>query len=164
MAIDDHLTSTEEISGKISCARRVKYYVTNKRVIRYMSSATREEMDDLLCTHITSISLVSVARKRLIWTGAILLVIGLIALAVQFILGDNSFITSLTPYYKYACYGFGGLGLLLIILGFILRRAYYQFIAAGINSPEIAPRWRIEGVGAAEARDFIRLVREADNV
>jgi len=157
MSIEDHLTSTEDIVDKVSCAHGVKYYVTNKRIIRHMSSTTREEMDDLLSSHITSISLVSIARKKLIWFGLLLLVIGFVGYAAgHFMTFDGSF----QPYYNYICYGAAGLGFLLIILGFVLKVAFYQFIAAGLNE-EIAPRWRIVGVGGTEAREFIKAVRES---
>ena len=154
MAIEDHLTSTEDIVDTISCAHRVKYYVTNKRVIRHYHSMTREEMDDVLSSHITSISLVSVARKALIYIGLALLLIGIIGYALNYFL---DFITA--DYYNYICYGLAGVGVLLVILGFVFRVAFYQFIAAGITE-EIAPRWRIIGVGANEAREFIKAVRE----
>jgi hypothetical protein len=155
MSIEDHLTSTEDIIDKVSCTHGVKYYVTNKRIIRHMHSTTREEMDDLLSSHITSISLVSIARKKLIWFGLLLLVIGFAGYALNYFL---DFITS--SYYNYICYGAAGLGFLLIILGFVLKVAFYQFIAAGLNE-EIAPRWRIVGVGGTEAREFIKAVRES---
>lgn len=157
MAIKDHLTTTEEIVGDISCAHRVKYYVTDKRVIRYLQTATREEMDDLLCKHITSISLVSKARKRLIYGGLVLLATGLIALVVKFLDGLPA---GWEPIFSYACYGFIALGLLLIICGFIFRVAYYRFIAAGITA-DLADRWTIIGVSPEAARRFIRLVRES---
>jgi len=157
MAIEDHLTSTEDIIDQVKCAHRVKYYVTNKRVIRHYRSMTREEMDDLLSSHITSISLLSVARKGMIYIGLALLLIGGIGYAVDAIL---KFAESINPYYQYACYGLAGVGLLLIILGFVLKVAFYQFIAAGITG-EIASRWRIIGVGATDAREFIKAVRES---
>ncbi|MFC1998901.1 hypothetical protein ACFLVR_04615 [Chloroflexota bacterium] len=155
MSIEDHLTSTEDIIDKVSCAHGIKYYVTNKRIIRHMHSTTREEMDDLLSSHITSISMVSVARKKLIWFGLILMIVGAVGYALNYFL---NFIDS--SYYTYACYGLAGLGFLLIILGFVLKVAFYQFIAAGINE-EIAPRWRIIGVGSTEAREFVKAVRES---
>lgn len=155
MSIEDHLTSTEDIVDKVSCSHGVNYYVTNKRIIRHMHSTTREEMDDLLSSHITSISLVSIARKKLIWLGLLLLIIGAVAYALNYFL---TFIDS--SYYNYICYGAAGLGFLLIILGFVLKVAFYQFIAAGITD-EIADRWRIVGVGGTEAREFIKAVRES---
>ena len=155
MAIEDHLTSTEDIVDQVSCAHRVKYYVTNKRIIRHFHSMTREEMDDLLSSHITSISMVSVARKGMIYIGLALLLIGVIGYALNYFL---TFIDA--SYYNYICYGLAGVGLLVIILGFILKVAFYQFIAAGLTE-EIAPRWRIIGVGATEAREFIKAVRES---
>ena len=155
MAIEDHLTSVEDIVDRISCAHGVKYYVTQKRIIRHMHSMTREEMDDLLSSHITSISLVSVARKKMIWAGLALLIIAAVAYALNYFL---SFISA--SYFNYICYGAAGLGLPLIILGFVLKVAFYQFIAAGITD-EIAARWRIIGVGASEAREFIKAVRES---
>ncbi|MFC1978519.1 hypothetical protein ACFLVP_00845 [Chloroflexota bacterium] len=155
MAIEDHLTSTEDIVDTIKCAHRVKYYVTNKRIIRHFHSMAREEMDDLLSSHITSISLCSVARKGMIYIGIALLVIGFVAYALNYFL---SFIDS--SYYNYACYGLVGVGFLLVILGFILKVAFYQFVASGMPE-EIAARWRIMGVGAHEARDFIKAVRES---
>ena len=157
MSIEDHLTSTEDIVDQISCSHGVKYYVTNKRIIRHMSSMTREEMDDLLSSHITSVSLVNVARKKMIWFGILALIIGAVAYAIGYF---TSWTDSLDAYYNYICYGLAGLGLLLIILGFVLKVAFYQFIAAGITE-EIAPRWRIVGVGATEAREFIKAVRES---
>jgi hypothetical protein len=155
MSIEDHLTSTEDIVDTISCAHGVKYYVTNKRIIRHYHSMTREEMDDLLSSHITSISLVSVARKKLIWLGLILLIVGAVGYALNYFLTFTDF-----SYYNYVCYGLAGVGFLLVILGFVLKVAAYQFIAAGLTE-EVAPRWRIIGTGATEAREFIKAVRES---
>ena len=157
MSVKDHLTTREEIVGNISCAHRVNYYVTNKRVIRYLQTATREEMDDLLCNHITSISLVSRARKRLIYSGLVLLAMGVIALVVKFLVALPA---GWGPIFSYTCYGFIALGLLLTICGFIFRVAYYRFIAAGITA-DLADRWTIIGVSPDAARRFIRLVRES---
>jgi len=162
MSIEDHLTSTEDIVDTISCAHRVKYYVTNKRIIRHFHSTTREEMDDLLSSHVTSISLVSEARKKLIKIGLALLLVGVVAFAIMYILVT---VQNYTPFmdrdiYNYICYGLAGLGLLLIIIGLIFRVAAYQFIAAGITE-EIAARWKIVGVKAHDAREFIKAVRES---
>jgi hypothetical protein len=118
---------------------------------------TREEMDDLLSSHITSISLLSVARKGIIYIGLALLLIGGVAYAVDAII---SFAESINPYFQYACYGLAGVGLLLIILGFIFKVAFYQFVASGMPE-DIAARWRIIGVGANDAREFIKAVRES---
>ena len=155
MAIEDHLTSTEDIQNTIKCAHRVKYYVTNKRVIRHFHSMTREEMDDLLSSHITSISLCSVARKGMIIIGLVLLLIGVIGYALNYFL---TFIEA--SYYNYICYAVAGVGFLLIILGFVLKVAYYQFVASGMPE-EIAARWRIIGVKASDATEFIKAVRES---
>ncbi|MBT3363601.1 MAG: hypothetical protein HN929_06390 [Chloroflexi bacterium] len=160
MSVEDHLTGTEDIIEKISCSRGVKYYVTNKRIIRHMQTRTREEMDDLLCSHVTSISLVSVAKRGLIKIGFILMAIGLLARAVAFFMADDSWVINLQPNYNYVCYGAIGLAFLLVLLGFIIKTAFYQFIAAGITD-EIASRWRIDGVKAIDAREFIKAVRES---
>jgi len=163
MGVKDHLTTTEEIVGNISCAHGVKYYVTGKRVIRYRQTATREEMDDLLCNHITSISMVSKFRKAWVITGIVLLVIAGIAQAVKYLTmieGYSTLTGGLENYYSYACYVSIVLGVFLIILGFIRELSYYQYIAAGLTG-DIAERWRIMGVNAEAARKFIRLVRES---
>ena len=160
MSLEEHLTGVEDIAQKISCSHGVKYYVTNKRVIRYMKTRTREEMDDLLCSHVTSISLISVAKKGLIKLGFIVLAIGLLALAVSFFMADDQWVLNLQPNYKYVCWGICGLGLMLVLLGFIIKTACYQFIAAGLTE-EIMPRWRIHGVKAIDAREFIKAVRES---
>jgi len=91
----------------------------------------------------------------MIWTGLALLIIAAVLYALNYFL---KFIDA--SYFNYICYGAAGLGLLLVILGFILKVAFYQFIAAGITE-EIAPRWRIIGVGASDAREFIKAVRES---
>lgn len=158
MSIDNHIITDEEITGNVHCAKNVKYYVTNKRVIRYKSSMGREEMDDVLCGHITSISLVSVARKAMWVIGLLLMIIGIAGIVVNMlqVIPDEW-----NPYFSYASYVLGGLGFLLFILAFVLKKSVYQFFAAGLT-PDIAPRWRIEGVSADKARAFIRLVREAN--
>ena len=162
MSIEDHLTTTEDIVDQVSCSHRVKYYVTNKRIIRHFHSMTREEMDDLLSSHITSISLVSVARKWLIYIGLALLLAGVIAFVVNFILASvvNKQEFIFTTIYNYICLGGIGIGLVVIILALVFKVAYYQFVASGMPE-EIAARWRIIGVGSNEARDFIKAVRES---
>jgi len=162
MAIEDHLTSTEDIIDQVKCAHRVRYYATNKRVIRHFHSMTREEMDDILSSHITSISLVSVARNGWIYIGLAILLAGVIAFAVNYILVSvvNKEQFTFTTTYNYICLGGIGLGLIIIILAFIFKVAFYQFVASGMPE-EIAARWRIIGVGAHEAREFIKAVRES---
>jgi len=114
-------------------------------------------MDDLLCNHITSISFISRFRKAWVITGIILSVIGIIALAVKYLI---TLPTGWEPFFSYACYISIVLGVLLIIFGFIRKLSYYQYIAAGLTG-DIADRWRIMGVSAKEARTFIRTVRES---
>ncbi len=95
------------------------------------------------------------ARKGLIYIGIALLLIGAIGYALNYFL---TFISA--SYYNYICYGFAGVGLLLVILGFVFKVAFYQFVASGMPE-EIAARWRIIGVGAHDAREFIKAVRES---
>jgi len=73
-----------------------------------------------------------------------LLLIGVIGYALNYFL---TFIEA--SYYSYICYGLAGVGFLLIILGFVLKVAYYQFVASGMPE-EIAARWRIIGVKTGE--------------
>ncbi|GEM_PF-6793218 len=99
-------------------------------------------MDDPLSSHITLISLLSAARKGMIYIGLALLLIGGIGYAVNAII---DFAESINPYYQYACHGLAGVGLLLIILGFILKETFYRFFGAGITEEIARPCGELTG-------------------
>jgi hypothetical protein len=138
MSVHDYLTKDENI-----LARCNKYYATEKRVIKYEKSLSGEKMDDLVYSHISSLSLSTHVRGGLIFLGIILLLIGLFSFDAA---SESASFLSL-------------LGIVAIVCGIIFKKAYYQFRGSGISAGE-EKKWRIYSPNTEEAKKFIKIVRE----
>ena len=146
MPVEEQLITGEEI-----LARAGDFYATNKRILRYRKRLVGEELDDLVYSHITSITYVRKADPFFTTTGIMLVIAGIVGIVVNIFTGIG-----LVSILSYAGVG---LGILLVLYGILFPETYMQFRAAGV-SDDAGVRLRMTNVRPQDAKKFISLVRE----
>ena len=151
MSLEDFLIEGEEIIAAASD----DYFATSKRVIKYRKKLVREEFEDLAYPHITSLKLVNRPSWGFIVAGFNLAVLGGLGWYFEFDIAEIIG-TAWQHEYIFIAYSLIGIGVILIILGFIFRDAFYQLRAAGINPGD----WRIQRPVSVDTTGFIKTIRE----
>ena len=150
MNLEEYLVEGEQVLVKTG-----DLYATNRRVIKYNSKTVWEHFGDLAYRHIVSLKLVNKPTWDFIIFGLFMAAIGGMGWLFETDIAEI-FGSSWHEEYIYIAYALITLGILFMILGFLYRQAYYQFIATGIHPDE----WRAHRPLSEETTEFVRVVRE----
>ena len=147
MSIEKHLLEDETILASVK-VRKVAFYATNKRVLRYEKRLFREKLHSLYYPHIASISL---ETKSFLW----LTILGAIVIGV----GVWGWINLMTPFRVLYNMILFAVGAVLVVIGILYRPAWYQIRAVGLSGKDLK-LWRIANVKAQDVRNFAHFIEK----
>lgn len=155
MSIEDHLVEGESILAQCQ-DKRSTFYVTDERYIKHSEGGMfgREVFHDISIGEVTGFSLVRMRGSLTsVIFGIVLLVIGYLWI---------NFIELFFPfgYFKIVSYVLFVLGIVMIVLGLLYKKSYFQFKGPGILTIKDESKiWQLGGSNRYDINDFIRIAR-----
>jgi len=156
MTLENYLQENEEVIAKVS-QRNVKFYATNKKIIRHQGNTLSEKVDMIFYPHISSISITSY-----LYNGIALIIAGIILLIFSFTYFDD--LLKIFDISNNELVGMPTIIFVLFSVGIIiqgiynLKRSSLNFVIAGFSTTDKI-KWNIQRAKLNELRKFVKAIQ-----
>jgi len=155
MTLESYLQEDEEVIAKVSQGN-VKFYATNKKLIRYQEGVLSEKIDMMFYHHISSISITSYLYNGIAW-----IIAGILLLIFSFTYFDD--LLKILELEQWFVVGFT-IAFVIFSISVILQGIYnlnrfsLNFIIAGFSTTDKI-KWSIQRAKLSELRKFVKAIQ-----